>query len=245
MTATGIFFHRVNVGGLVFLTFAGAYPGAAGSDPTVFDAPPVLAFPDWESPREPSTVTDGKVPTTVVGGTWVGLGPAPTANAQVSVPPNNEVCGAISAIAAHPTNANVLYIGAVNGGVWRTANATAASPAWTPVTDMLPSLSIGAIEFDPTDATFQTLVAASARLSSFGAVGGRRIGVMLTTNGGNTWTLLATNTFVNENLTSVAARSNILMTASDSAWAGGGGSGLFRSVNFGALFTRLSGSAVS
>ena len=161
MKATGIFFHRINLGGLVFLSFAGANPGAADPDATVFDAPPVIALPDREAPPEPATAAVVRLPTAVVGGSWVGLGPAPTANAQVNIPPNNEVCGAISAIAAHPNNANILYIGAVNGGVWRTTNATAASPAWTPVTDTLPSLSIGALEFDPTDTTFQTLVAAS------------------------------------------------------------------------------------
>ena len=245
MKATGILFHQMNVGALVFLTFTGANLNAADPGPTAFDAPPEIVLPDLEAAPEPADrspeAADVKVPTTVVGGSWVSLGPAPTANGQVNIPPNNEVCGAIQAIATHPNNANILYIGAVNGGVWRTANATAASPTWTPVTDTLPSLSIGAIEFDPTDATFQTLVVASGRTSSFGAVGGRRIGVMLTTNGGNNWTLLGTNTFANENLTSVAARSNILMAASDSAWAGGSGSGLFRSTNSGASFTRISG----
>ena len=42
--------------------------------------------------------------------------------------------GGIQAIAPHPTNADILYVGAVNGGVWKTNNATAASPTWTPLT---------------------------------------------------------------------------------------------------------------
>src|SRR6266496_1946952 len=151
MNATGILFHRINLGAAVFLTLAGANPGAADPDSTVFEAPLVMVSPDREAPPEPATAAGERVSTAVIGGTWVGLGPALTANAQVSVPPNNEVSGAISAIAAHLNNANILYIGAVNGGVWRTTNATAASPVWTPVTDTLPSLSIGAIEFDPTD----------------------------------------------------------------------------------------------
>ena len=52
------------------------------------------------------------------GGTWTPLGPSPTQSAQVDVPPDDEVSGAIHAIAAHPTNADILYIGAVNGGIW-------------------------------------------------------------------------------------------------------------------------------
>ena len=55
-------------------------------------------------------------------------------NAQANVA-NGEVVGAIRAVVAHPTSANTVYVGSVNGGVWRTTNATAAKPAWTPLTD--------------------------------------------------------------------------------------------------------------
>ena len=63
----------------------------------------------------------------------------------------NEVAGAIQAVAAHPTNPNILYVGTANGGIWKTSNATSASPTWTELTDTDKSLSIGAIAFDPTD----------------------------------------------------------------------------------------------
>src|SRR5262245_66140826 len=75
--------------------------------------------------------------------TWVAEGPAPNIDAQVeNLPPNNSVAGAIQVVVPHPTNANLLFVGAVNGGIWRTTNATAASPTWTPLTDFQPSLSI-------------------------------------------------------------------------------------------------------
>ena len=67
------------------------------------------------------------------------------------------MAGAIQAVAAHPTNPNILYVGTANGGIWRTNNATAASPTWTPLTDTDKSLSIGALAFDPTDPTRQTV----------------------------------------------------------------------------------------
>ncbi|MEQ1859663.1 MAG: Calx-beta domain-containing protein [Chthoniobacteraceae bacterium] len=205
--------------------------------------PPTAAAPEiiTNPGATPAFAADAPpAPTTVVGGLWNPLGPAPTRNAQVAVPPNNEVCGAIQAIAVHPTDPNILYLGAVNGGVWRTSNATAASPTWTPLTDNLASLSVGSLEFDLTDPTFQTLVAGSARTSSFGAVGGARIGVLRTTDGGNTWTTLGTQ-FATENLLSVAARGSIIMAGSDSQWGGGSGSGLFRSTNTGGSFALVSG----
>ncbi|HSD50149.1 MAG TPA: RTX toxin, partial [Candidatus Methylomirabilis sp.] len=103
----------------------------------------------------------------ITDGTWTAQGPAPNRNGQVqNLTPNNEVSGAIHAVVAHPTDPNVLYFGAVNGGVWRTTNATAASPAWSPLTDFEQSLSIGALEMDPGNS--QILLAGIGRFSSFG-----------------------------------------------------------------------------
>ena len=87
-----------------------------------------------------------------------------------------------------------------------------------PLTDRLPSLSIGALEFDPTDATHRTLIAGSARLSTLAAEGGARIGVLRSTDGGDTWAILGRDTFANEDITSVAARGDVLLAASDPTW---------------------------
>ncbi len=160
----------------------------------------------------------------------------------MTVPPNNEIAGCIQAIAAHPTNPDIIYIGSIGGGVWRTVNATAASPLWTPLTDTQATLNIGAVEFDPTDGTRQTLVVGTARTSSFAARGGALIGVLRTTDGGSTWSTLGTSLFSNENLTSVAARGSIVLAASDNASAGNG-SGLFRSTDTGGSFTLVSGAS--
>ena len=42
------------------------------------------------------------------GPTWVSVGPAPTRSAQVDVPPDNLVSGAVHSIAPHPTDSNIL-----------------------------------------------------------------------------------------------------------------------------------------
>ena len=72
----------------------------------------------------------------ITEGIWTAQGPGPTTNGQVqNLTPNNAVSGSIHAVVAHPTDPNILYAGAVNGGIWRTNNATAASPTWTSLVD--------------------------------------------------------------------------------------------------------------
>src|SRR5262245_10301149 len=67
---------------------------------------------------------------------WVSEGPGPILSGQVeNILPNNEVVGAVQTVAAHPTNPAILYAGTVNGGIWKSTNATVASPSWTPLTE--------------------------------------------------------------------------------------------------------------
>ena len=49
---------------------------------------------------------------------WVAQGPGPILNGPniQNVMPNDEAVGAINTLAAHPTDADVLYVGGVNGG---------------------------------------------------------------------------------------------------------------------------------
>jgi photosystem II stability/assembly factor-like uncharacterized protein len=118
---------------------------------------------------------------------WTPVGASPTTQGQVENIPNGEVDGAIQAIAPHPTEPNVLYIGAVNGGIWRTENAFDPRPVWKELLDNSTSLSISALEFDPTDQTHRTLVAGFGFTSSFGKVGTDLDGLLRTTDGGNSW----------------------------------------------------------
>lgn len=121
-----------------------------------------------------------------IGGTWSPQGPAPVFGDLRNVAPDNAVVGAVHALAPHPVDPDVLYIGAVNGGVWVTRNATAVYPTWQHLTDNEASQSIGAMELDPTDPKHEILVAGPGVFSAYGD-NGDLAGLLYSNDGGNKW----------------------------------------------------------
>jgi len=185
----------------------------------------------------------GTIPPPMGGPVWVGQGPGPTINGQIeNVTPDNEVAGAVQTLIAHPTDPDILYAGTVNGGVWRTLNATDLRPYWTPQTDLFPSLSIGALDLDPTDSTHNTLLAGIGRFSSFGLGGGPRMGMLRTTDGGESWNPIdGGGTLIGQNISGVVSRGNILLCSVNLAESGDLiNTGVFRSNDAGTSFTQIS-----
>ncbi len=172
---------------------------------------------------------------------WVAQGPGPNTMGQVENITDREVVGAINAVAPHPTDANIVYVGAVNGGNWKTINAMAASPTWKRQTDSNESMSIGALEFDPTNATNQMLVAGIGRFSSFGGRGGSRTGLLRTTDGGTNWIPIdGGGTLDGINISGVAPRGNVIVISANTA-DNPANRGIWRSTNTGGLWTPISG----
>ncbi|MFK7958270.1 MAG: Ig-like domain-containing protein [Lysobacterales bacterium] len=181
---------------------------------------------------------------TVMAQTWQPIGPAPIQTRGLgntdNIPTNSPASGAIHGVAPHPSNADIIYVAAINGGVWRTTNATSANPVWVQQTDNQQSLSISDIAFDPTDNTNQTLLAGYGRFSSFASRGGDRSGLIRTTDGGTNWTPLDAG-MAGRNISKVVARGNILLASVDVAetftCGSGGNVGLWRSTNSGNSFS--------
>jgi hypothetical protein len=188
-------------------------------------------------------------------GNWVEQGPAPITAAQVLLPPNHEVAGAVSAIAA--TGASTLYVGTVGGGIWRTDNATVAAPAqpnWRQLTDQYPSNAITAIAVDPVNAN---IVWAGTGRASNSEMGGKTVGVMRSADGGTTWSIFDATLGARQRTvyqivpTSVAqGTGRVVLIASEATPFGAGpnqlGGGLLRSRSNGGangIFDKISGNA--
>jgi uncharacterized protein (TIGR03437 family) len=107
---------------------------------------------------------------------WTLIGPRPT-----DAGTTHATAGRVNAIAIDPRNNDVIYIGAAEGGVWKT---TDGGVNWTPLTDDQASLANGAIALDPNhpDTVYVgTGEENFAQDSYYGA------GILKSTDGGATW----------------------------------------------------------
>ena len=123
------------------------------------------------------------------GASWTAIGPAPIDGGFSSVGGDT---GRIVGVAPDPTNANVAYAATASGGVWKTTDATAAVPTWTPLTDNLTDangnplpLFMGAIAVAPNNhnVIYAGAGEANNKHSNYGD------GILVSTDGGATWTV--------------------------------------------------------
>jgi uncharacterized protein (TIGR03437 family) len=108
---------------------------------------------------------------------WTQLGPQPTVdNSQLAT------SGRVTALAVDPRSDNTVYLGASEGGVWKTTNG---GTSWTPLTDYEPSLSIGALAVAPAN---PDIVYAATGEGSFSPGNYYGAGILKSTDAGATWT---------------------------------------------------------
>jgi photosystem II stability/assembly factor-like uncharacterized protein len=89
--------------------------------------------------------------------------------------------GRIMTIAVNPRNPNTIFIGAADGGIWRTYDEGAS---WHPVSDDLPTQAMGSIVIDPVDTAIVYAGTGQASFTQRSFDGG---GLFKSTDGGDTW----------------------------------------------------------
>ena len=166
---------------------------------------------------------------------WTALGPAPI-NVSGSFP----YTGRINSIALHPTDPQTIYIGTATGGVWKTTNG---GTSWTPLTDAARADSPWAASRS-TRRTHKIVYAGTGEANfSLCWTGYEGCGVLISTDGGTTWTQSGASIWVAAS--GSAAISKIIV---DTATAGsttstvvlvGSEAGLYRSTNSGSTWTSV------
>jgi hypothetical protein len=132
-------------------------------------------------------------PLPVTGPAWQDLGPAEIPNGQTygSGPGSRvNVSGRAGAIAVDPANAAHVLVGSAGGGIWESSDNGAS---WAPRTDYQPTLTIGAIAFDPL--TPRTVYALTGEGNFYWTLGA---GLLRSVDGGTTWNMIATSPFVGQ-----------------------------------------------
>lgn len=173
---------------------------------------------------------------------WRELGPAPLAPPP-ETPNSGQLSGRLRAIAVHPTDPKTIYVGAAQGGVWKT---TDGGVHFLPLTDAQPSLAMGAIAIDPRAP--DTIYAGTGE-NNFGYYGQ---GLLKSTDGGKSWSRPAGAMFAGASTSKIVidGKTGVLYvgTSAGSQGAGDGCTayyvdqkqlGLWRSSDGGSSFSRL------
>ncbi len=179
--------------------------------------------------------------------TWLSQGPYPLTQGAVVIPTVNPAIGAIQSLLIDPNANNTIYIGAVNGGIWKTTNG---GGTWAPLNlevlpSVSPSLSMGGMAMDPGNS--------SRILAGFGQYSnslhdGPLPGAIFSSDAGATWSSVGGAILANTNVSSAVLNGQTMFIASRSSLHPNEAglitpvTGLFRSNDGGTSFIQISGS---
>ncbi len=239
------------------------YQGSVASnseDKDMYDGPELAVRMEFERTKDPAT---GRVPrerlvvaleqtrqsklaamnsprsTSVLSWTERGSNSDATGPSNGNTRANSAITsGRIRAVMVDSSDAThkTVWVGGVNGGLWKTTDITVAPASWTLVNDFLSNLAVAAICQDPR-VGFQNIMyfCTGESYYNFDAVQGN--GVFKSTDSGASWTLLAsTSSYVNG--------TRILCDYLGNVYLATRGSGLLRSTDGGTSWTNITPSGL-
>ena len=146
---------------------------------------------------------------------WTQLGPG-------------NIGGRVRAIVVHPTDPNIVYIGSVGGGVWKTTNS---GTSWSPLKDDMENLAVCSMVMDPTNSN---IFYAGTGEGYFNGDAIRGEGIFKTTDAGITWSRLSST--INSNFYYV---NKLMIDQTTNAIYAGTRKGLYKSTDGGTSFAGL------
>lgn len=119
--------------------------------------------------------------------------------------------GRIDFVRFHPTDANTMFVGSPDGGLWKTTNG---GNSWTTNTDFLPIIGCSDLAIDPNNPSIMYLATGNWEEDR------KSIGILKTTNGGSDWvatslTWTPLDNYVIRKLIMHPSNSNIMMAVTD------------------------------
>jgi len=153
-----------------------------------------------------------------------------------SIGPNN-IGGRSLCVAVHPVDTGTVFIGASSGGLWKSTTGGIGASAWTMINTGFPSSAVSSIAIDSANPNVMYIGTGENYGYEFSengvdirvTRGMYGIGILKTTNGGNSWTKSLDWTYDNKrgvwNVLINPKNSNILYAATSE--------GIFKSVNAG------------
>jgi hypothetical protein len=152
---------------------------------------------------------------------WISLGPSTSPGGYAGL-------GRINAVQEDPNNSSTIYIGAASGGLWKSTNG---GTTWSTTTDELGSIGVTDVIVDKNNSNIVYIATGDGDAGD-----AYSIGVMKSTDGGNTWNTTGLNWTQAQSRTI----SRLLMDPSSSnILYAGGSSGIYKTTDAGANWTQI------
>ncbi len=182
-----------------------------------FMEPRVFPYGNLELPSIYKQISGSKTLTSLTAA-WEPLGPFTVPN--VIFRPKKSGAGRINSIAFHPTNPDIMWVGAPSGGIWKTTNG---GTSWETTSDELASIGVSDIVVNPLNPKELYIVTGDGDAGDTYS-----IGILKSFDSGETWI----QTGVSLSISDKVYFRKILMNPSDTSMLlATSNNGIYRSLN--------------